>query len=737
MFKCCKAGARVFTIFILATVFAIVSLSSGFAADRDKPDQPLYNVVAVGRGKGEILLATLAQPVAKRTWRFRKIPLFPPNAVVRNVVLSSSGTKALVVFSDGTPRVFDLTERIAAVEEGEPTPPQHRLTKQFFPYSADAKVCLLDDLGISQPESCTQAAAAAVHEDGHILYALADGHLALASPGREQPEELPYRIPPGAQYQLLAGHRGDLREFLVLITEKNTQAGGATAPTTRIVDPSRPEVTLGEYADPTIAALRAQLEFTQESYAQIPASGESDAALAILAMHLNGQVQSREYTWSFFRVTPNADLYAPVLEFAPGEPAYPSDVDIWEEIKPLTQGDTREAYEAAYASLGDGRWARCSYYVRTFSYPGTWLIEFWYYYPFDEGKPHPHFHDSEHLFVEVDKLGGTVRSVFASDHDSLVPNNIYSTEVNGAPPVTLPLFAMIELGKHAMAADLNHDGVFTRGLDDNLHPERYAFWGIRDLGDKKDALFFPYTASVTLARSPKDRFALADQSGFFPGLDVPANHQVCVLRPFPDDPPCPHCNIASAEVGVTHLVDHPDARAPQDIYKPYVLPYEEVRVGVGIFNRGDLYTAFVGDLHHITGGLPGFPSRMALEYMWAPRTIPNESAAKMDTGVRFENLVTSTQGFYFGITPEWADISGTVTNGVLSFRGQRWQYSGLWYRAGYLLELPSQHKGNFTNQLGVEFQGSTFHFEWRMSFGILRRRGRHDFGAAAGDRNPY
>jgi len=184
-------------------------------------------------------------------------------------------------------------------------------------------------------------------------------------------------------------------------------------------------------------------------------------------------------------------------------------------------------------------------------------------------------------------------------------------------------------------------------------------------------------------------------------------------------------------------VDHPDARVPQEIYKPYVLPYEEVRVGVGIFNRLDLYTALVGDMHHITRGLPGFPSRMALEYMWAPHATANESAAKMYTGVRLESLVTSTQGFYFGVTPEWADLPGTVTNGVISFPGQRWQYSGLWYRVGYILELPSQHKGNFTNQLGVEFQGSTFHFEWRMSFGILRRRGRHDFGAAVGDRNPY
>ena len=278
-------------------------------------------------------------------------------------------------------------------------------------------------------------------------------------------------------------------------------------------------------------------------------SETADADLATLADHLNQQAQSDKpdkIVWSFYRVTPNPGLYAPILEFAPGEPDYPADVDIWQDITPLTEGSRREDYEAAYASLGDRRWSRCSYYVRTLSYPGTWLIEYWYYYPFDEGKPHPHFHDSEHLFVEVDKLGGTVRNIFASDHDSLVPNNIYSTLVKGAPPVTLPLFAMVELAKHAMAPDLDHDGEFTPGVDDNLHPERYAFWGLRDRVDKKDAMFLPYTSSVSLPRNRESRFAFADQAAVFPGLDVPQDHQVCTLRPFPVDPPCPHCNIASA-----------------------------------------------------------------------------------------------------------------------------------------------------------------------------------------------
>ena len=61
----------------------------------------------------------------------------------------------------------------------------------------------------------------------------------------------------------------------------------------------------------------------------------------------------------------------------------------------------------------------------------------------------------------------------------------------------------------------------------------------------------------------------------------------------------------------------------------------------------------------------------------------------------------------------------------------------MWYRVGYILELPSEHKGNFTNHIGVMFQSSAVRFEWRVSFGFLGQRTRHDFGARLGDRNPY
>jgi hypothetical protein len=716
------------------------------AAGQDPSVQPLYDIVAVGRGRDKILLATLASPADKLEWRFRKIQISPPDSAVDDVELSADGTNALVVFHDGTARVFDLTKRITSIGASDPSSPQHRLPQERFPILLNGEVCMLDDLGDRTREACTDAKAAVVHEDGRVLYALNDGRLVVVAAGGAQ-EQLAYRLPPGTQFQLLAGHRGATRDFLILVNHaESTLDGKNTSLSIEIIDPRLPDAQLGQFANLAMAALRAQLAFDDpitEGSDTAHVAYVSQATLATLSARLDQGARPDEIVWSFYHLTVNAELYAPVLEFAPGEPDYPSDFDIWEEIRPLAHGNSRQAYEAAYVSMGDRRWSHCTSYVRTLSYPGTWLIEYWFYYPFDEGKPHPHIHDSEHMFVEVDKLGGTVRNIFASDHDSFVPNNIFSTLVKDSPPVTLPLFAMVERAKHAMAPDLNHDGRFTPGIDDNLHHEPYSFWGIRDRSNRIHVLMEPYRASMSVPRNRDGRFALADGAALFPDLDVPSDHQVCSLQPFPDDPPCSNCNIATAAAGTTHLVNHPDARVPENIYKPFVLPWREVRVGIGLFDfwgsQPQLYTALAGDLPHLTGGFVRAPVRLALEFMWSPfgHAVSPNIVGQLATGARLERMVTNTQGFYFGVTPQWEDISTHVGNGVASSVSRQWLYSGVWYRIGYVLELPSEHKGNFTNDIGLMFQSSAVRFEWRVSLGILRRRGRRDFGARPGDHNPY
>jgi hypothetical protein len=107
--------------------------------------------------------------------------------------------------------------------------------------------------------------------------------------------------------------------------------------------------------------------------------------------------------------------------------------------------------------------------------------------------------------------------------------------------------------------------------------------------------------------------------------------------------------------------------------------------------------------------------------------------------VHLERLLSNAQGFQFAASPKLVDISEKFVNGVALASDPYWQYGGVSYHVGYLLELPCAHKGNFTNQVGVVIRDAPqapILFEWRVSFGVLWQRGRHDFDARLGDRNP-
>jgi hypothetical protein len=735
MLRRCVCAAALGALGLLKT-FAVV------AEDRRPAPDPLEDVVAVGRGPGKIILATRAKPLSAQRWRFRSISLLPTDARVQSVVLSRSGTEALVVFAGGSARVFDLTRKVETLAAGQAQAAQHHLPGQLYPVSRDEQICLMNDAGQTEETSCRTAARAVRHEDGQILYALADGSLRAERGDVSKGQSLPYRLPAAARYEMLAGERGDRRDFLVLAEQGNE---------VRIVDPWHAERDLGTYKSWEVAALRAVLDFGSE---RSGASGQApdDATLGTLAQNLLQQALPEKYEWSFFRVKPEPALYAPVLEFAANEPAYPSDFDIWKVLNPISKGTTREEYQAAYDTLGQERFRRCSVYYRATSYPGSWLLEYWYYYPFDEGKPHPHIHDSEHIFIEVDKLGGAVRSVLASAHGSFAPNNNYSTFLPGAKVVELPLFAFVEFEKHAMSPDIDRDAKFTRGVDVNLHWERYDVWGVRDLGSKKGHLMEPYRPYMTLPRHRGDRFALANAPSYFPGLDVPAEKATCSLLPFPEAPPCKDCPVATPAAAMTHLTAHGDARRPKDIYKPWVLPLHEIRLGLGLFdhasNNSQLYAAYVVNIKHLTGGYFPFPGRLSLETMWAPtsqvftstangQTITTRLSSATYFGARYERFLTNTQGFYGGFTPLFRRHASNVTGSGPLQSSSGFEYEGIWYRVGYILELPSHKKGNMTHHLGALIHGKTFRFEWHASLGLFRRHGRDNFGIRARDRNPY
>jgi len=112
----------------------------------------------------------------------------------------------------------------------------------------------------------------------------------------------------------------------------------------------------------------------------------------------------------------------------------------------------------------------------------------------------------------------------------------------------------------------------------------------------------------------------------------------------------------------------------------------------------------------------------------------------MYTGARVERLITNTQGLYFAVTTKFPDVSVRAVNGVITPSPLHWAYGRVSYHFGYVLELPSAHKGNLTHHIGAligSVPGFPVLLEWRVSIGFLRTRGRDNFGARLGDRNPY
>jgi hypothetical protein len=85
------------------------------------------------------------------------------------VGFSAGGTKALVDFSDGTPRVFDLTKGITGIAPSGPPLPQHRLPQQRFPLLSNGEVCLLDDFPFSSTRYTTSRSADAASSTAREL----------------------------------------------------------------------------------------------------------------------------------------------------------------------------------------------------------------------------------------------------------------------------------------------------------------------------------------------------------------------------------------------------------------------------------------------------------------------------------------------------------------------------------------------------------------------------------------
>ena len=479
-----------------------------------------------------------------------------------------------------------------------------------------------------------------------------------------------------------------------------------------------------------------------------------------------GLVTSHELvrSWKILIVVADPRLYAPVLEFAAEEKVFPSSTKIWgplaeakssfqffSDLKPnatKAEREERELQTYLTSSLKDND--RTVYY-RSESYPGCWLFEYWTYYTFDVGGVSPHPHDTEHVFVEVDKLGGRIVGVLAQAHTEVTPNNLYSALLRGAEPSNLPVYVIVERAKHALSPDINHDLHFTTGVDVNVFAEESQVWGVRDAIGQSDAHMMSYASSMTLPRDSGHAWAEENFGGYFGRERSQLIGFRYHLMPFPEDShkpdprntACPGLTATCAEYELNH---HSDAIHPSRIYKKWVFPYQEVRLGYANIEGGSSFS--VGYVSAVNK-LPGLgklspvplPGRIAFEVFALPLNrveikkpnspSPSGPAFPIATGVRFqygvqyEKSISNLFGYFGGYFRR--EIYGQ--SGCAAVRCLNTEIlPGNFYHLGFFFELP--YFKDYTFHLGPVFStpGGISGVYFRFSYSIWSRRGRTTFG---------
>jgi hypothetical protein len=207
-----------------------------------------------------------------------------------------------------------------------------------------------------------------------------------------------------------------------------------------------------------------------------------------------------------------AEQFAPVLVFHPEEQYFPT--------SPLFPLST-ETTESRLSSLGTpqsriqdyrslpltekGKLATVFYraYPASVSDEPVVVLEYWFYYvqndyrvrgnvlPFWMDGNHPNDLEHIHLVLRAESPDGlnlslgplpgdlkySVREAYASAHEGKIPANRYKfrdTSKEG------PTHFLVELGSHALAPDIDQDGLFTPGKDGDSGSK--VLWGVRDHG---------------------------------------------------------------------------------------------------------------------------------------------------------------------------------------------------------------------------------------------------------------
>ena len=198
-----------------------------------------------------------------------------------------------------------------------------------------------------------------------------------------------------------------------------------------------------------------------------------------------------------------AHQFAPVLEFDSSEKFFPaSPFFSLENLSPdgdrkttLSHLGTTESRTASYLELNLREKAKvATVYYRAYpanrSGTAVVVLEYWFYYVRDEyrvrgnilpiwmGGSHPNDLEHVHIVLRRDAAGKfVVVEVLASAHEGKIPANLFKF---GSAVHVGPTHLIVELGSHALAPDIDEDGIFTPIVDGDSGSKLQ--WGIRDRG---------------------------------------------------------------------------------------------------------------------------------------------------------------------------------------------------------------------------------------------------------------
>lgn len=194
-----------------------------------------------------------------------------------------------------------------------------------------------------------------------------------------------------------------------------------------------------------------------------------------------------------------AEQFAPVLIFHSAEKYFPANPLFQLGSEPETRQaaellGTPESRAAIYDALPIEEKAKvATVYYRAYtarrSGKTVVVLEYWFSYIWDDyrvrGNIIPvwmngsHPNDLEHVHLVLHRENGkyVTDEIYASAHEGKTPANRYRF---GDAPRDGSTRLLVELGSHALAPDIDGDGVFTPGEDGDSGSK--IFWGIRDRG---------------------------------------------------------------------------------------------------------------------------------------------------------------------------------------------------------------------------------------------------------------